>query len=253
MARAQKIKAQIQLEEIEPIEVPAKVLPEYEKLTYKAKYLGITVGTMVAEIKGITTIQGRQAYHFELSATTTPFFSKIFHVDDRFVSYMDIEKRHVLRQEIYRKEGNYKKESIVDFDQENHKAYYQHLLNGTSEVIDIPENVQDVVTTNYYFRMVNFQLGDTLEYKVYVDEKVYDLLVLISDQKKLRVPGLGRQDTFVIQPFAELGGEDIKKGRGSAYFSIEESRLPFKAEVDTPLFGNASVMLYEKEEELYNY
>ena len=44
------------------IPLPEQRLPEYERLTYKIKWLGLPVGTILASIKGIEKIRGRDAY-----------------------------------------------------------------------------------------------------------------------------------------------------------------------------------------------
>lgn len=230
-----------------PGPMPLVSLPVYEKLFFKAKYLGITVGTMTTEIKGMTKINGRDAYEFEVTAKTNNFFSKFFKVEDRFVSYMDAEHLHVLRHEEYRREGNYRKEAIVDFDHVNHKAHYQHLFNNSAYMVDIPDNVLDVVTANYYVRMRPWSVGDTFDLAVYVDEEVYNLLGLIKTKTRLRVPKLGRREVFVFQPYAMLDGEEVKKGKAVGYFATDHYRTPLKGLVKTPIFGSASIVFDKAE------
>ena len=57
----------------------------------------------------------------------------------------------------------------------------------------------DVVTTNYVVRLKPWSVGDTIELDVYVDEVLYSLIGLISSKTKLRVPKIGRQESFVFQ------------------------------------------------------
>lgn len=219
-------------------------LPAFEELTYKARYLGMTVGSMTASIKGIEKINGRDAYKFELTAKTEGVFAKMFKVEDRYVSYMDVEKLYVVRSEEYRHEGNYKKSSIVDFDQVNHKAYYRHLTDGTKKTIDIPPDVQDALTANYYFRMIPWGLGDTVNFKIYMSEKVYDLIGLIKSKTKMTSRPFGKQEAYAFEPYALLNGMEVKEGNAIGYFAASESRPPLRGIVKTPVFGAASVTLY---------
>jgi hypothetical protein len=218
-------------------------LPEFERLTYHADYLGINVGVITASIEGKTQIRGRDVYKFEVVAQTNPFFSKIFKLEDRFVSYMDVENLHVLRQEVYRREGNYKKDAVVDFDHENGKAYFKHLLNGDEKVIDIPYGVQDAVTANYIVRTLPWGVGDTVRFQVYVDEKVYDFVGLIPQTTSLNVAKMGRLEAFVFEPYAVLEGEVVKKGKATGYFHTGGLKRPLRGVVNTPIFGKASITL----------
>lgn len=127
-------------------------LPNYEKLTYEIKWLGIPVGTLTASIKGIDKIVGRDAYVLEAVFKTNSFCSKIYPVEDRYVSYMDKERLCTLRHEVYRKEGRYKKDAITDFDQVNRKARFRNLLDKTEKEYDIPEGVHDFLSAYYYCR-----------------------------------------------------------------------------------------------------
>ena len=45
---------------------PAKKLYVGERLVYSVKYLGLEVGKGVVEVKEITEIRGRKAYHIEI-------------------------------------------------------------------------------------------------------------------------------------------------------------------------------------------
>ena len=51
LLQAQKIKEVSLQKGIEVKQQEIKKLPEFEELTYKAKYLGMTIGTMTASIK----------------------------------------------------------------------------------------------------------------------------------------------------------------------------------------------------------
>jgi hypothetical protein len=92
---------------------PGSRLPDYEKLTYEVRWLGLPVGTFSTSVTGIKNYKGRDAYLLEAKIKTNAFLSKIYKIEDRFVSYMDTEKLYTLRQEAYRREGKYKKDAIT--------------------------------------------------------------------------------------------------------------------------------------------
>ena len=225
------------------IESPTKRLPAYERLEYTVRWLGVPVGTIVASIKGIEKIRGRDAYVLEVTVKTNSFCSSIYKIDDRFVSYMDVENLYTLRHEVYRREGRYKKDAITDFDQVDHKAHFQNLLDKTEKDFDIPAATQDTLSACYYFRLLPVSIGQKVEYAVCNNEANYQLFGLVKGKDIIRIPKLGKKRAFYIQPYARLEGEEVKKGKVSGYFSSDEKRLPLLAIVQAPIFTEVTASL----------
>lgn len=218
------------------IELAQEALPEYEKLFYAVKWLGIQVGTITASIKGIKAINGRKAYELEVIAKTNAFCSAIYRIDDKFISYMDAQHFYTVRHEVYRREGRYKKDAITDFDNNSKKAHFKNLIDKSEKVFDIPYGVQDTLSACYYFRLLPIQVGKKIEYAVYNNEKVYQLFGIIESKGYIRLPRVGKKPAFYIQPYAQIEGEQVKKGKASGYFSVDSKRLPLLAVVQAPMF-----------------
>ena len=225
------------------IEPAQSALPEYEKLFYAVKWLGIQVGTITASIKGIKEINGRKAYELEVTAKTNAFCSAIYRIDDRFVSYMDTQNFYTLRHEVYRREGRYKKDAITDFDNRSKKAHFKNLVDKSEKFFDIPYGVQDTLSACYYFRLLPVQIGKKIEYAVYNNEKVYQLFGIIESKGYIRLPRVGKKPAFYIQPYAQIEGEQVKKGKASGYFSVDSKRLPLLAVVQAPMFTEVTASL----------
>lgn len=218
-------------------------LPEYERLTYKVKWLGIPAGKIWASIKGIEKIQGRDAYVLEVVVKTNRFCSAIYKIDDRYVSYLDVEHLYTLRHEVYRREGRFRKDAITDFDQENHIAHFRNLLDKSEKKFNIPQGVQDTLSACYFLRLLPLEVGKRVEYSVCNNEKNYQLFGLIQNKTKISVPAMKKKEVFYIQPYAKLKGEDVRKGRVSGYFSCDKKRLPLLAIVKAPVFTSVNVYL----------
>lgn len=226
---------------------PALRLPEREKCVFTVKWLGVRVGEITATINGVKKINGRDAYELVALARTNGFCSRIYPINDRYVSYMDVERLCTLRHEVYRREGRYKKDAITDFDQNSHKAYFRNLLDGSKKTVDIPDGVQDALSAAYYFRMIPVEIGKRIEYKVYNNEQIYDLCGVADRTKIVKIPKLGRQKGFHIQPYALLDGKIVRKGRASGYFSCDEKRVPLIVSVRAPLFTEIIGYLIEED------
>jgi len=225
----------------------APQIPEHEKLTYEVRWLGFPVGTSTASIKGIKQINGRPAYELEITARTNDFCSRIYNVEDRYVSYMDVQELYTLRHEVYRRDGRYKKDAITDFDQERHKAHFKNLLNATEKVVDLPPRVQDIVSMAYYFRFLPVETGQRREFFVYNNESVYELLCVVDEKVSVRVPRFGIREACHVQPYARLKGEAVKKGRANGFLGCDKKRLPLIGIVQGPIFTRVIAYLVREE------
>lgn len=224
---------------------PNSRLPEYEKLIYQVKWLGIPIGTLTTSIKGIANFKGRDAYLLEATMKTNAFLSKIYKIDDRFVSYMDVEKMYTLRHEVYRRDGSYKKDAVTEFDQLNHTAYFENFLDKSEKNFQIPPGVHDVLTAYYYFMLLPINVGDRVEYNVCNNESNYKFYGVINSKVQLRVPALGKkkQIAVLIRPFATLKGKKVEKGKIEAYFSLAKKRIPLYVVIKGPIFTEVTVTL----------
>lgn len=215
---------------------PKARLPAREEVTFKVKWLGLNVGTIVARIDGIKSVAGRDAYKLVVTAKTNDLLSSIYPVNDRYVSYMDVERLCTLRHEVYRREGRYKKDAVTDFDQTNRKAYFMSLTDGSKKTVDIEPGVQDPVSAAYYFRLIPIELNKKIMIRIYNNEEVYELAGVADKVGPVKIPHMGKREAFHIQPYATLKGELVKKGKASGYFSSDPDRLPLAISVRAPLF-----------------
>jgi len=229
------------------IEKPLSKLPEYESLTYKIKMIGIPVGYMKASIKGIKKFKGRDVYELELLAWTNKVASKIFRIEDRYVSYLDAEHFYPLQFEEYRQEGKYRRDAITEFDHENGKGRFTNLLNKSVDEFEIPAGVQDLLSGVYYFRMLSLPADGLVKFHVSTDAKVYQFQGVVQSKRFIRLPQIGKVESFHFQPYIHHKGKKVKKGRLKGYFSTDSKRMPLLTVMKAPLFAKLTITLYEIE------
>ena len=229
------------------IETPDQRLPENETLTFRVQWLGMAAGNITASIKGIKNINGRDAYVLEAIFKSSGFLSAVYKIEDRFVSYLDIEKLYTLRHEVYRREGKFKKDAITEFDQERHKAKFKNFVDNSEKNFDIPANVQDTLSALYYFMLIPLKGGEKAEFAVSSNEANYQLFGMVESRAFIKTPGVGEKRAFLIQPYARLKGEKVEKGNLKAYFSCEKRRLPLLAILQGPVFTEVTLVLEKVE------
>ncbi|MCB9771889.1 MAG: DUF3108 domain-containing protein [Candidatus Omnitrophica bacterium] len=218
-------------------------LSEYERLVYKAKYLGISIGEFIVQNNGKTILNGREAYSFELTVKTSVFFKKLFSTKDRYISYMDPKRFVVLRHEEYINEGT-KLESIIDFDYETHMAFYKNVIDQSERKIKIPDRVLDVLSGSFYLRMFRWGLGDTVEINLYADDILYNFLGLLHSKANVQLPTKETHEAFLLKPYVFSDGKPIKKISAEVFLATTGTKKPLRAILKTPL-GNIAVVLYE--------
>ena len=225
------------------IEKPETRLPEYETMTFNLKWIGIPVGTVTMSVKGISQISGRDAYCLEAVFKANKFLSAIYKIEDRFVSYMDVEKLYTLRQEVYRREGSYQKDAVTVFDQINHKAYFTNSIDQSKKTIDIPADVQDTLSVCYFFMMLPLKVGDKIDCSVYNSEQIYQLMGVVEEKVFIRNAALGLKKSFKMQPYVRQNGKQVQKGNLSAYFSCDKRRVPLVGKLKGVIFTEAMFTL----------
>ncbi len=222
-------------------------LPEFEKLTYNMRWTVFNVGTLTAEIKGFRLYKGRLVYVFQLHLRSNEWLSKIYAINSVFTSYMDAERMQTLREEVDRKEGSYRKHAVVEYDQDNHQAYFHSYTDNTSKSFPIPPGVQDALSSVYYFRTLPLTVGGEVQYKIVAGETVYDFSADLLKQKKISSGPFKSQEAILVRPYATLNGKAAREGSMIGYFSTITTKIPLAATIKTPLFTSASAFLVDVE------
>ncbi len=232
------------------IQKPDSRLPDYEKLTYDVRWLGMSVGTLTTSILGTKNYKGREAYVLEATMKTNAFLSKIYKIEDRFVSFMDVETLYTLRHEVSRSDGTYKKSAITEFDQANQKAYYRNFVDKSEKNFNIPIGVHDVLSAYYSLRLLPLKIGDKIEFYVSNNEKNYQSFCRIQPKVLIKLPAFGKKEfeAFLIQPYANFRGAKVDKGNVNAYCSCEKRRLLLLAKVKGPIFTEVTIYLSKIED-----
>jgi hypothetical protein len=146
------------------------------------------------------------------------------------------------RYEADRKEGNYRKHVIVEYDFEKMEAVYTNLTDGTVKRCPISKNVQDPLSAICYFMTLPITLGEEVNMTVNLNEKNYQLFGKVEAVNVVKLPRLGSHPAFKLRPYAKLKGKHLRRGSGWMYFSADENRYPLYGVVLIP-FGRVTATL----------
>jgi len=218
------------------IEPAIKTLRVGEKFVYGVYWMGINVGEGAMEVKELTTINGREAYHIVATARSNEFLSAFYKVEDEMHSYVDKEKLCALKFEKHQREGHYKCDEIIIFDQDKHRGYYESLLNKTKKEFDIPYRVHDILSAFYYFRTLDVRPNSTVTLDVNSEEKNWKANMNILGTESLEILRHGVYKVFCVEPKAPFKGVIAKRSKAWVYFTIDENRVPVSIKIRVP-FG----------------
>ena len=190
-----------------------------EKLVFSVQYGLVTAGEATLEVRNVAEIRGRPCYRIVSDARTNDFFSKFYQVRDRYESYMDTTELYSLRYEKHVREGKFKRDEAVDFDQVAHRATYK------DKVVPIPPRTQDVLSAMYYVRTLPLQEGQSISIANHTDKKNYPLVVKVHGRERIKVDA-GEFDCWVVEPILRGPGIFTQKGRLTVWLTDDERRMP---------------------------
>jgi hypothetical protein len=147
-----------------------------EKLKYRVYYdswltAGITAGIGTLSVKqGNKKFNGRSTFHIEVIGRSVGVFNLFFKVRDKFESFMDetaLIPWYFIRRT---REGSFKKDDDVTFNQ------IENYAQSNNKKINTPPNVQDIVSSFYYLRNFDFDQikNNELSVNFYLDDTVYN-------------------------------------------------------------------------------
>jgi hypothetical protein len=190
-----------------------------EKLVFSIQYGIVTAGEATLEVRNIAIINDRPCYNIISDARSNKTFSLVFKVRDRYESYMDTTHLYSLRYEKHLREGNFKKDEYVDFDQDNHKAVYK------DKVIPIPPRTQDVLSSLYYVRTLSLEIGKSIGVANHTDGKNYPILVKVLRKEQVTVDA-GTFDCIVVEPILQSSGVFRHKGKLTVWLTDDIYKMP---------------------------
>ncbi|HEX6790961.1 MAG TPA: DUF3108 domain-containing protein [Candidatus Krumholzibacteria bacterium] len=190
-----------------------------EKLVFSVQYGLVTAGEATLEVRNLASLGGKPCYRIVSDARTNDFFSKFFEVRDRYESYMDTTNLYTLRYEKHVREGKFKRDEVVDFDQTAHRAIYK------TKQVPIPPRTQDVLSAMYYVRTLPLKPGQSISLANHTDGKNYPLIVKVLGREHVKVDA-GEFDCIVVEPILRGPGVFTQKGRLTVWLTDDHRRMP---------------------------
>jgi hypothetical protein len=208
-------------------ETPVVALPFRvgERLTYDVYYGLIHAGTAVLSVQGIEEVCGRQTYHIVFTGKTSPGFSKIFSVDDRVETFIDVQELIPWKFAKSLREGDYKHDEETILDQENHLGHYCSKRSGYTKDYELPEKCQDSLSVFYFCRLLSYRVGEKFSLKAMADEEIMDVEVEVEERVNRTIYRGGSYDAFLLISDVNFDAGTLSKGKGRLWITADDRKL----------------------------
>lgn len=219
-----------------------------ERIEYRVHYGFINAGEAVLKIdESIHSINDRPCYKIDIFGRTKGFFDMVTSVRDNWGTYLDTSA--VVSQMFYQsiKEGKYLKKEVIEFDHRRNVALVNRLDKKDStlikkDIIDIPPNIQDVVSGYYYMRTFDYDTmtaDQIFSVTGFFDDTTYQVNVKFLGREKLKTK-IGEFDAFLISPIMPENSFFRGKNPIKAWISDDKFRIPLKVKAEL-LIGSLEI------------
>ena len=219
--------------------VQNKAFSAGESITYKVFYTLARVYVGAGEATFTTSLEqinGRTVYHVTGSGSTYGFYDNFFKVRDKYESFVDTATMQPLKFIRNVDEGGYKIYENITFNKVVNTAI------TTKGVFKVPSCVQDVISSIYYARNIDFskmKVGDKIPFSLFLDNQLYDVYVRYLGKEIVKTKyGKFRAIKFkplLIKGTIFQGGEKM-----TVWVTDDENHLPIR--VQSPITVGASLL-----------
>ena len=221
-----------------------------EELEYKAHLAFFTVGKGITRVDHkLHEINSRTCYKVDAYGATSDWISWVSRFDDNWGAYIDTTTLGT--QLAYRKlkEGSYRRDEIVNFDQEKNKVEIRVKNDNTGvydepKVYDGPKNAKDLVSGFLFLRIVDFTKvpkGDTITISGFLENAFYNLKVIYIGKEVINTR-VGKIQCLKLRPVMPKNSLFDGENSIACWISDDLNRIPVKIQAKM-FIGSAGLEL----------
>jgi hypothetical protein len=201
-----------------------------ERLTYELKWTIIPAGKATLEVHPMTRINGVPAYHFVLTAKTTPFLDRIYKVRDRIEGFSDAQMTGSMMYKKKQREGSVRKDILVVFDTDSNQARY-YKSGKIHKELPISVGTFDPLSAFYYTRSLKLKANSTIQKPVSDGKRWVIGKARVVRRERITLGNGDTYDTFLMEPdLSHVGGvfEKSKDAKLQVWVTADPQRIPVK-------------------------
>lgn len=201
--------------------------------------LGLYVNAGTANFTVTTEkLNNKPVYHIVGTGVTNSKYDWIFKVRDRYETYIDTNNLRPYKFIRNVDEGGYKKYENITFNHTSKTAL------STQGVYKIPSCIQDVISSMYYSRNIDFDKykpGDKIPFNIFLDNEVYNMYIRYQGKETIKTR-YGKFRAIVFKPLLVKGTLFEGGEKMTVYVSDDSNKVPLR--IESPLLvGSVKVDL----------
>ena len=220
-----------------------------ESLQYGIYYSFIKAGTAYIKTRGLISKNDKTAYLIQTTAFSASVIDSVYKVRDINYSWLDVNSLHSLGYSQSLREGNYKRDEWITFDNENGRFYGQVQKKEEPRAIagELKQQVLDILTSLYYVRSKPLQVGHDVTFDIINREVQYPLVVKVLGKETVKTPA-GKFNCWVVEPQFRGEGIFVAKGKSlKVWLTDDKYRMPVKMSVEVFIGSvTAELLAYER-------
>ena len=185
----------------------------------------VTAGTAVMEVQEETMQDGKRVLHFIASGHSTGLVGRVYPVTDTALSVFDPSIMQSISYSLSEKYGKKERQRVVVFDH-TQRTVVSKLNDDPPETIDVPAQVQDVLSSLYYLRTRgDLESGRTIIIDVLDSDKNWSVEFQILGREKLKTP-VGEFSTIKVRTYPKYNGVFLNKGEAFIWLTDDSKKVP---------------------------
>jgi len=212
--------------------IPNNYFQRGEKLEFRISFHSSLTGNIPAASATVEVtdenkkFDGRDTYHVVGYGKTTGIIEMFYQVEERFESFID--EKALFPHYFIRKtrENNYQKDENVAF---RHK---EKIAVSKSGVKNVPENVQDILSSFYYARVIDLSKskpGAEFPVSFYLDDSVYNSKLVFVGRETVKTR-LGKFSCLKVKPMVATGYVFDDPYPVTVWVTDDQNRIPVRIE-----------------------
>lgn len=207
---------------------------EKEELVYSLSWWILGAGEAALTIDPDASYGPRPSLHLTYIVKSGGLAGKFFKVNDRIDSYLDPTTGCSIAIEKRLQEGKRVEDRLVEFDYAGGQATttrYETASGSIRKPVEtsttpISECLNDILAVLYAIRShTPLVAGSSFQVPTFDRGEAYVMTVQVLKKESISI-GLGRFDTFVVEPQPRFGGAFQKKGKLRIWLQDAPARLP---------------------------
>ncbi|MFA7444806.1 MAG: DUF3108 domain-containing protein [Flavobacteriaceae bacterium] len=201
------------------------------KLSY-SRFL--TAGYATMELTE-ATYNNKSVYYAKGYGANTGLSKAFFKVEDHYQSYFDKEtgKPYMAVRNV--SEGNYRRNQRAYFNFNSNTVFLRNLIKNRDKVIDVPVNVQDVVSMFYYFRnhkdIDKLKEGQSIEVDMFFDDEIMKFKLKFIGREVVKTK-FGQVPAMVFRPMVQAGRVFKEEESLTVWISDDKNKVPLRIKAD---------------------